>query len=631
MASDEVDNGSIDHKLTPKKWYHCTNVKEDQPLILPRDGEVTLKINQMDGAPNNLFSPSSSRDFDRLTDPDNTDKRILKRRKSLGISVVTNNSVLYTKSDKPGSIYRVEKTPKQFPNDEISTTCDVIRSILKGQTVVKDVEPNTTTCTLDIKVETKLYPHIPKLYSVYFYTSTNVYTTILEIEKYENDLTSLWDKGFKWINVQKLANNIYTLYQSLPCFCIDVKLDNIVWKGSERDPKIALIDIDYDVNDEGSQFCHKYDIENKDKNLYQMLMLLIFCCFCKKKNVGGIKQKNDFLTYCLEKIKFKKLEQASENGGIFNQENFVNKIIPEIAILLELTPTLDDKSIPRDWIRGKIHTVTERKKRRKWMKDNKVNLKHILPELVKLVKGLNFDDFLNYVSDGQVDNAASLLNGHLKNDTNEDGETPLFISSTNNYESMVYRLLTLNPDPNIARTTDGATPLFIASENGHLIVVQYLLEYQNTEIDKATTDGATPLFIAAKKATEEKCTQAMKRNYSQIVYRLLDKGAIANEETQKALKLLEEEKEAKAKAEKAKAEAEKAKAEAGTIFCECDGASSDPCCAISGGVSVGRTRRLRLSGNTNRQRTSMRKRLKEVIKSVRLSRRRARRNSKNTA
>ena len=84
--------------------------------------------------------------------------------------------------------------------------------------------------------------------------------------------------------------------------------------------------------------------------------------------------------------------------------------------------------------------------------------------MVKLVKGLNFDDFLNYVSDGQVDNAASLLNGHLKNDTNEDGETPLFISSKNNYESMVYRLLTLNPDPNIARTTDGATPLFIASE-----------------------------------------------------------------------------------------------------------------------------------------------------------------------
>ena len=49
------------------------------------------------------------------------------------------------------------------------------------------------------------------------------------------------------------------------------------------------------------------------------------------------------------------MEQASENGGIFNQENFVNKIIPEIAILLELTPTLDDKSIPEIGLEEDTH------------------------------------------------------------------------------------------------------------------------------------------------------------------------------------------------------------------------------------------------------------------------------------
>ena len=47
---------------------------------------------------------------------------------------------------------------------------------------------------------------------------------------------------------------------------------------------IKLIDIDSDKILPGSQFCRKYseDLSDRDKQPYQRLMLLIFCCFCRQ-------------------------------------------------------------------------------------------------------------------------------------------------------------------------------------------------------------------------------------------------------------------------------------------------------------------------------------------------------------
>ena len=384
MTSDKVDSGSIDLVvsddpiLSPAVWYHCTNSKKE-PLIGKNDS-VTLKINQMDGPPNDLFTSPL---FNSLTDPRNNDDRILSARDKLGISVVTNNSVLYTKSDKPGSIYRIDKTPVKINTgrviapigstrqqgfirrssrqgmveididwgkafipstkctiqsyDDIDglTTCNVIRSILESQTNIKEVrltEDRGATCTFKITYEKEL-SDIPKIYSIYFFITCSPRPhafVIIEAQRFFSDLSFFWegDKLESWtpmrdevsresvsrrdskrrgvsekgLNVRTLATKIYNLYQSLPCFCVDVKPTNLVWKTDQRCSMgimIKLIDIDSDKILPGSQFCRKYseDLSDRDKQPYQRLMLLIFCCFCRQfyHNPPGVSKKNDFL------------------------------------------------------------------------------------------------------------------------------------------------------------------------------------------------------------------------------------------------------------------------------------------------------------------------------------------------
>ena len=339
MASDKVvDSGLIDivvsddPTLSPKVWYHCTNGEGHE--LLPREkGMVTLQINQMKEPPNQLFTSPL---FNSLTDPSNNDDRILSARDQLGISVVTNNSVLYTKSDKPGSIYRIDKipvtintgrviatigsTPQQgfvrrssrqsmveididwgkafIPSakckihsyDDIGelTTCNVIRSILESQTNIKEVHLTADrgdTCTFEIKYEKELSLNIPKIYSIYFFITCNPKPhafVIIETQRFFSDLFFFWegDKLESWtpkgdevsresvsltesvgrrkkserrgvsekgLNVCTLAKKIYSLYESLPCFCVDVKPTNLVWKKDQRCSmgiRIYLIDID---------------------------------------------------------------------------------------------------------------------------------------------------------------------------------------------------------------------------------------------------------------------------------------------------------------------------------------------------------------------------------------------------
>ena len=205
----------------------------------------------MDGPPNDLFTSPL---FNSLTDPRNNDDRILSARDKLGISVVTNNSVLYTKSEKTGSIYRLDKTPVKINTgrviapigrtrqqgfirrssrqgmveidvdwekafipstkciiqsyDDIDglTTCNVIRSILESQTNIKEVRlTNDRGAYLRIFEITyeKNYLIFQKFIVSHFFITCSPRPhafVIIEAQRFFSDLSFFWegDKLESW-------------------------------------------------------------------------------------------------------------------------------------------------------------------------------------------------------------------------------------------------------------------------------------------------------------------------------------------------------------------------------------------------------------------------------------------------
>jgi len=82
------------------------------------------------------------------------------------------------------------------------------------------------------------------------------------------------------------------------------------------------------------------------------------------------------------------------------------------------------------------------------------------------------------------------------NQTNTDGETPLWVAAHEGQLDVARLLIQRGAKVNLARTIDGTTPLYIAVARGQLAVAQLLLD-NGAEVNTANTYGITPLFVAA--------------------------------------------------------------------------------------------------------------------------------------
>jgi serine/threonine-protein phosphatase 6 regulatory ankyrin repeat subunit B len=84
------------------------------------------------------------------------------------------------------------------------------------------------------------------------------------------------------------------------------------------------------------------------------------------------------------------------------------------------------------------------------------------------------------------------------NQTNESGETPLFIASSKAHVTIVQTLLT-SDDIDVNKADEsGETALYIASHEGHVKIVQTLLTRNDIDVNKPEEDGCTPLYIASQ-------------------------------------------------------------------------------------------------------------------------------------
>jgi len=117
----------------------------------------------------------------------------------------------------------------------------------------------------------------------------------------------------------------------------------------------------------------------------------------------------------------------------------------------------------------------------------------ISPTEVEGVEGLTL---CNACVDNNIGRVQELLKKNANiNQAGEDGITPLYIASSNNFIQLVQELVRINADVNQPEKT-GSTPLFIASQNGHSDVVEELIKAK-ADTDKAKTSGLSPLITAS--------------------------------------------------------------------------------------------------------------------------------------
>ena len=102
---------------------------------------------------------------------------------------------------------------------------------------------------------------------------------------------------------------------------------------------------------------------------------------------------------------------------------------------------------------------------------------------------------LSACREGRVEDLRLLLAaGADVNKADNDGDTPLWIASSQG-DVEVVKLLLAAPgiDVNLANN-NGATPLFTASQEGRAEVVKLLLAAPGIDVNQANNDGETPLY-----------------------------------------------------------------------------------------------------------------------------------------
>ena len=109
----------------------------------------------------------------------------------------------------------------------------------------------------------------------------------------------------------------------------------------------------------------------------------------------------------------------------------------------------------------------------------------------------DFGDTPLYVASqyGHTEIVSELLErGALVNKTNNDGMTPLHIASQNNHQEVVLELINSKSEINRG-DNDGDTPLFMAAINGNYKICEILINQkaQKAQINKINEDGRTPL------------------------------------------------------------------------------------------------------------------------------------------
>ena len=104
------------------------------------------------------------------------------------------------------------------------------------------------------------------------------------------------------------------------------------------------------------------------------------------------------------------------------------------------------------------------------------------------------------LKNNNIDLARELLadNETDVNKPNEDGETPLFIASSNGQLEFVKIILNTNEGKlslNQADSVAGDTPLIKALWNLQIDVAKQLLNFDEIDVNKSTKQGETPLLL----------------------------------------------------------------------------------------------------------------------------------------
>ena len=97
------------------------------------------------------------------------------------------------------------------------------------------------------------------------------------------------------------------------------------------------------------------------------------------------------------------------------------------------------------------------------------------------------------------------------NETNEEGDTPLFLASGYGNNRIV--LLLIKHNANIHHIVNGLSSLYIAADQGHLEIVHTLLN-AGADVDQPSDTGLTPLLIASKKGYHKIVGALLKKNAS---------------------------------------------------------------------------------------------------------------------